>query len=415
MRKHLVPIAALLLGSGFLFCAGGITGLILPVRGSAEGFSSLWLGLLGTGWAVGFIAGCLMVPGLVQRVGHVRSFSVMAALAGLSVLLSSMLIDPIAWVILRAVAGFAFAGAAMIVESWLTDRSAPQTRGIIFGTYTMVNLCASTAGQVSLAIGDTSGFDYFVIAAMFYAVALIPTAISSSTAPQPLQQARLDIGKLWRNSPIAVVAVVLAGLSNGSFGTLAAVYGELIDLDVATITLFVSAPLLAGALAQIPVGYLSDRMDRRAVLAALTIVAIIADGVFILARPQSTTLAITMAAVFGAAIFTFYPVIVAHANDHASPGEGLQTSGGLLLLLGVGSIIGPLVAGAMMTRIGPDGLFYSTLFSHVVLLAYTGWRMTRRGSVDAAAKVSFVVAPQGRSNTPQTIVLASPDEPESPA
>ena len=140
MRQFLLPVTSLLLGSAFLFFAGGVTGMHLPLRGTYEGFSALSLGLLGTGWAVGYVSGCLMVPTIVQRAGHIRAFGVMAALACLSVLASSLLILPFTWILFRSVAGFAFAGAAMIMESWLTERSTPNNRGFIFGTYTMVNL-----------------------------------------------------------------------------------------------------------------------------------------------------------------------------------------------------------------------------------------------------------------------------------
>lgn len=224
MVRHLLPLAALLMGSGFLFFAGGMNALLLPVRGGQEGFSTLSLGLLGTGWAFGFVTGCLVVSRLVARVGHIRSYSVMAALASLAVLTSLLLLTPYAWVPLRALSGFCFAGAAMIVESWLNERVDRESRGKVFGVYQMVNLTSTTAGQLLLTVGDTRGYLFFVIAAMGYSLALIPTAVSSSRAPKPLVAAKLNLKELWMNSPVAVVSVVLLGASNSAFGTLAAVY-----------------------------------------------------------------------------------------------------------------------------------------------------------------------------------------------
>ncbi|CAN0606081.1 unnamed protein product, partial [Ectocarpus sp. 12 AP-2014] len=172
------------MGSGFLFFAGGMNALLLPVRGGQEGFSTLSLGLLGTGWAFGFVTGCLVVSRLVARVGHIRSYSVMAALASLAVLTSLLLLTPYAWVPLRALSGFCFAGAAMIVESWLNEQVDSKSRGKVFGVYQMVNLTSTTAGQLLLTVGDTRGYLFFVIAAMGYSLALIPTAVSSSRAPK---------------------------------------------------------------------------------------------------------------------------------------------------------------------------------------------------------------------------------------
>ncbi len=158
MTRQLLPISALLLGTALLLFAGGINGLILPVRGSAEGFSAFSLGLLGTGWALGYISGCVATPRLVALAGHIRAFGVMAAFAAVAMLLSLIFITPTAWIPLRALSGFCFAGAAMIVESWLNERTEPASRGKVYGIYTMVTLGASTAGQMSLTLGDTTGF-----------------------------------------------------------------------------------------------------------------------------------------------------------------------------------------------------------------------------------------------------------------
>ena len=414
MSRSLLSIASLLLGSAFLFFAGGLTAVLLPVRGGIEGFSSFWLGLLGTGWAVGYVSGCLLVPRIVTRSGHIRAYSVMAACACISVLLSSMLMVPIAWVVLRALAGFAFSGAAMIVESWLTERSASNNRGMIFGTYTMVNLFATTVGQMVIAIAPAEGVHLFTIAAIFYVIALLPTALTRSPVPSPLARVSLDVPKLWRNSPIAVVAVFLTGVSNGSFGTLAAVYGHAIGLDLAGIALFVSASILAGAAAQIPVGFASDKIDRRFVVIAIAIVAIASDAFFLNNEPTDTLSAVMHSAVFGAAIFTFYPVLAAHANDHAAPEESLQTSGGLLLMLGIGSMIGPLIAGALMSLWNEQGLFTVTLVAHCLILVYALWRLTQRKAAADENKARFVPIAPMRTRTPQTILLAEQDGADAP-
>ena len=362
MIRHFLPVFALLLGSSFLLFAGGINGLILPVRGSAEGFSAFSLGLLGTGWAIGYMAGCVLTPRLVANVGHVRAFGAMAAIAAVSMLGSAIMLTPWAWIALRGVCGFCFAGAAMIVESWLSDQAAPDQRGRIFGVYTMVNLGAVTAGQMTLTLGDTSGFLFFAIGAIFYCLALVPTALSSSSNPAPLVAARLDMKALWRNSPVAVFAVFWVGVSNSAFGTLAAVYAERTGLVLAAIAFFTSLPILAGALA---------------------------------------------AAILGGSIFAMYPVIVAHANDHAAPGTSIQISGGLLLLYGAGGIVGPLMAGWAMTSFADRALFMVTAVAHVLVILYTLWRISRRVAVDDADKTAFQVAPGGRGSTPQTAALGA--------
>lgn len=405
MFGQIRPILTLILGSAFLMAAGGINGLILPLRGTAEGFSAFSLGMLGTGWAVGYVLGCILVPGVVARVGHVRSFSVMAAVAVISVLLSLLIIHPGAWIPLRALAGFSFAGSAMIVESWISERTDPSFRGRVFATYTMVNLAATTLGQLLLIVGDARGYFFFVLAAVFYACSLVPTALSTTKAPQPLVQPKLDLKSLWLNSPIAVVAVFLVGVSNSSFGTLAAVYGQQIGLNLTAIAFLVSITILAGALFQLPIGWLSDRTDRRAVLIGLAVTAGLADLFFLVMQPRDVSVVLITAAIFGAMIFAMYPVIVAHANDHADKDSFLKISSGLLLVMGAGSIIGPLIGGGMMALLGPDYLFAPTLLAHSIMAGFAAWRMTKRAAVEDEKKGDFVSSSTVRMNTPETATL----------
>ncbi|NNF92506.1 MAG: MFS transporter, partial [Boseongicola sp.] len=408
MRQFL-PISSLLLGSFFLLFAGGVNSLILPVRGSAEGFSALSLGLLGTGWAIGYVSGCLFTARLVQRVGHIRAFSTLCSLAGIVILLQLVLLSAHTWILLRALQGFCFAGAAMIVESWLSERADPASRGRIFGIYTMVNLVASTAGQLTLTLGDTNGYFFFVLGAIFYMLALIPTAASSTQSPKPLVSVRLDLKALWKNSPVAVFAVFMVGVSNASFGTLAAVYADRIGLAVSSVAIFASVPILIGAVSQIPVGFLSDRMDRRKVLVGVASVALLADALFVFLAPESRWANLALAGLFGGAIFALYPIIIAHANDHAE-GNFIRISGGLLLVFGLGSIAGPLIAGWAMSTVGERGLFMTTAVAHALMIAQALWRIHRRAPVSTGDKTDFQPGPAGRATTPQTIAMSATDE-----
>jgi len=405
MVRSLLPLAALLLGSAFLLFAGGMNSLILPIRGEAEGFTAASLGFLGTGWAIGYVLGCLKTPALVAKVGHIRAFGAMCALAAIAVLVSLLLITPVVWIPVRALSGFCFAGAAMVVESWLNERADATSRGRIFGVYTMVNLAATTAGQLVLTLGDARGYVFFVIAAMVYCLALLPTAISATTTPKPLTNVSLDVRGLWRNSPIAVFAVLMVGISNAAFGTLSAVYAARIGLDLSQIALFASLPVLAGAAVQVPVGILSDRLDRRLVLIGVTVAALLADALFFFGGFTNPLAVIAVAAFFGAAIFSMYPVIVAHANDHAAPGTSIQVSGGLLLVFGVGSIVGPGLAGLAMSEYGARMLFSVTALAHVLLLSFALVRL--RFAPAPATKGTFQAAPLARATTPETAAFAA--------
>ena len=376
MTARLIPLSALLLGSLFLLIAGGINGLILPIRGLNEGFSAFSLGLLGTGWAAGYVLGCIYTPLLVAGVGHIRVFGTLAATAAIVILLSSMFPNPWFWIPLRAVSGFCFAGAAMIVESWLNEEVDSSIRGQVFGTYTMINLVGSTGGQLILIGADVSTPWFFMLAAIFYCLALIPTAISSNRAPAPLFEVKLNIPQLWRNSPVAVFAVLMIGIANGTFGALAPVYGDRIGLDLTTIVLFSSLPILAGT------------------------------SSFLFMQPETAMANILIGSTLGAAIFAMYPIVVAHASDHAAPGQYIRTSGGLLMLFGLGSIIGPFIGGLAIMLFGPMGLFGTIFGAHLLMAIFSLWRIGQRAQVAADDKASFQSAPLARNMTPETEVLA---------
>ena len=392
------PLLALMAGYAFLMFAGGMNSLVVPIRGSAEGFSTFSLGLLGTSWAIGFITGSIYVPHLVARVGHIRIFAVMAALATMAVILTVLLVHPIAWIPLRAAAGFCFAGAAMIVEAWINERTSRGTRGRVFGIYTMVNLGATTAGQMFLVTGDTGGVVFFLVAAVFYTLAIVPPALSAATKPRPLRKVSFDLPQTWKNSPIAVVAVVLIGVSNGAFGTLAAVFGQKVGLGVAAIATFMSAAILAGALVQIPIGYLSDKFDRRLVLIGIAATAAAVDVFFLITSDFNFYVVVAAGAVFGGAVYSLPPVVMAHANDHSPPDKYVQTSSSLLMMFGAGAIAGPVIAGSIMDFVGERGLFMVTLFAHAVMIFYTIWRTVvhRVKAVAKEDKVAFTRMEPGR-------------------
>ncbi|MCA1969656.1 MAG: MFS transporter, partial [Rhizobium sp.] len=225
MRRNLLPVMALLLGTLFLFLGNGLHGLLLPVRGSTEGYSNEILGLLGTSWATGFVAGCLIAPKLVMRVGHVRAFSSFISLIAIIALLSGILVDQYWWVALRAVTGFCIAGTSMIIESWLNERATNESRGTIFSFYISVTLIGVVGGQMLVGIVDPSTTILFMICGILYCLAMLPTTVSTAATPQPLTSVSLNLPRLYRNSPVSFVGILMVGIANGAYGTLGAVFG----------------------------------------------------------------------------------------------------------------------------------------------------------------------------------------------
>ena len=405
MYSTIRPVLALLRGAAFLQGASGLQGLLLPLRGQAEGFSETSLGLLGTAWASGFVAGCILAPKMVHRVGHVRAFGTFAATAAIIALLNGLLIDPTVWIALRIITGFSMAGAFMVIESWLNESATNETRGSVFGVYMIVTFAAIMGGQMAVAFGDTATQSLFMVAGILYCIALIPTAMSTASSPRPLTGAKLDLKALYRNSPVASVACVLIGIANGSWGTLGAVYGSQIGMTTLNIALMMSLTVVAGAVLQLPLGRLSDRMDRRYVLAGAAFVAAIVALAIIVVQPRGGTTVIAMTAAYGAMAYTLYSLAVAHANDHAKPDDFVMVSGGLLLLYGIGTVVGPLIAAVAMQALVPEAIFVATLLSHAAIGAYAVLRTRQRAAVPMEEKEQFTPVPAERAQTPEAARL----------
>lgn len=399
-----IKIYALFLGSALLMFGGGLQGLLLSVRGAEENFSLLALGLIGTGWSVGFVAGSLFVPMIVRKAGHIRAFSVMAAIGTITILLNLLWINDIGWIVLRALSGFCFAGAAMIVESWLNEVADNRSRGTIFSIYVTINMAASTLGQIAMSVTGTAGYVPFVVGAISFICAVLPTAMTSSPQPRPLQSAKLDLGLLYRTSPVAAVAAFACGMANGAFGTLAPVYGYEQGLDASGIAMLFAIAAILGAVAQVPFGRLSDRIDRRLVLIGLSGAAAVVGALMVIINPGAGWGMYVLFAAYGFAANPIYAIAVAHANDFARDGDFAKIAGGMLLILGVGLAIGPAVASVIMGSWSPVGLFVVTAVFHAVLALFAWLRMRVRKSPDAAERTPF--QPMGdKQATPETLVL----------
>jgi MFS family permease len=404
MHRNLLPVLSLLLGTAFLLAGNGLHGLLLPMRGTAEGFSPTSLGLLGTAWASGFVLGCIFSQRLVRRIGHVRAFSAFSATIAIIALLTGLLVDPVSWIVLRVVTGFALAAAFMIIESWLNERATNETRGLIFSLYMTVTYVAIVAGQMSLALGDVTQTTFFIIAGILYCLALLPTAVSTATSPAPLKEVRLDLRVIFKNSPVSFVAMLLIGIANGAFGTLAPVFGASVGLSTITIATMMSITIFSGALMQIPAGRMSDRMDRRYVLAGIAAIAGISGLAIMIVKPNDLATLFGLISLYGAMSYTLYSIIVAHANDYAANDQFVTVSSGLLLLYGVGTIVGPLISGVTMA-FSPYLLFAVTAVAHLAVAGYAIFRTRVRASVPDAEKENFASIPSARAATPESINL----------
>lgn len=391
----IASVAALLTSLALLLAGNGLLTLLLPTRAALDGMATGAIGIAMAGYFVGYVLGCLLTPRIVQRVGHIRSFAALAALAAATALAYALAGDPVAWFLLRALSGVAMSGLTMIVESWLNDRATDETRGWIISVYRIVDLSAVSVGQLLLSVAPVAGFELFSLSAILIVLALVPTAISTAQAPAPIQNVRIRLFYLWQVSPLGLAAALAVGVGNGAFWSLGAVFGQKTGLDTLGISLFMTAVVIGGAIMQVPVAALDRIFDRRKLLIGAAFATAIASGFAAFLAPLSVEWAVVSGFVLGGLFLPIYGLALAHANDRLAAGDFVVMSGGLLLTYGIGAIVGPPIASFLMEGFGPRALFLHISVVWLVLFLFGLWRLSARPPVAMSEQAELVPTPRG--------------------
>ncbi len=392
MRTTLISIAALLGGAFFMLVGNGLTNTLIPVRAHVADFSAYSIGAIGAAQFFGFVIGCLICPFAVRRAGHIRAFAAFAAIAACSVLLLPMALHPVPWAILRAITGLCFAGLFMVIESWLNERASNEYRGRVFSVYQAVVLIGALGGQQLLALGAVESFELFSIAAIMIALALIPISMTATLAPTPLQNVKPRIRWLISTSPIGAIGCSLVGIANGALWGLAPIFAQQRGLDVTHIGWFMSAIIGGGALTQWPIGKISDHFDRRAVILTVAALSSLAGVSFVMIGDSTLIILLLQAACYGGLAMTLYSLCIAHVNDLVEPEDFIHVSSGMLLLFGLGAVIGPMIASALMEAVGFEGLFLFTAVAHAAIAVLCIVRLVMRPRSIIDEREPFVVS-----------------------
>ena len=372
--------APLLFGLSLLMLGNGLQGTLLGVRATLEGFSTDTTGFVMAAYFGGFLAGSIVVPGMLRNVGHIRVFAALASIASGAVLMHVLIIHPLAWGVFRLVTGFCFAGLYVITESWLNDIATNRTRGQLLSVYMVVVTGGIAGGQFLLPLSDPGSFELFILISVLVSLSLVPTSLSVKSAPSFEAPQRVGLRALYAISPLGVVGALGVGVAHSALFSMGAVYGQSVGMSNKEISVFLALIFLGGMVMQWPVGYISDRMDRRQLILALGAVAAIMS---MLALPAWVSEGdrlwlFAIIALLGAASLPLYSLCIAHANDYLEPEQIVAASSTLVLVGSIGLTLGPLAAGLLMTRLGPQGLFWGEAFAHVFIVVFTAYRMMRR-------------------------------------
>lgn len=369
---------ALFLGMLLLMVGNGMQGTLLGVRGEIEGFSTLELSFVMSAYFVGFLGGSRLAPELIRRVGHVRVFAALASFISAVLILYPTITNPIAWISLRVLIGFCFSGVYVTAESWLNNSTTNENRGQALSVYMIVQMLGIVSAQGLLVLGDPSGFVLFVIPSVLVSMSFAPILLSAVPVPAFERTKPMSLRQLFVSSPLGCTGMFLTGgIYAAQFG-MASVYATQVGLSVPQIATFVGAIYMGGLLFQYPIGWLSDRLDRRVLILAT---AVIGGSVGILgAISDSYRMLLIVAFVVGGMTNPLYALLIAYTNDYLDREDMSAASGGLVFINGTGAIAGPLAVGAMIAAIGPMGFWVFISVVMLVLAAYAAFRMTRRAS-----------------------------------
>lgn len=392
-----LQLGAVMAGMFILQAGNGLLATFLALRMTIEQFPTPVIGLVASGYPLGFLVSCLVAGRLIRAVGHIRAFAALAAVQCCATLAFTLFAHPAWWLPLRFVTGLSAAGLFMVGESWLNQRTPTAVRGKVFATYMISNMTAVSGSQLLLGLADPTGPAFFMIAAALFSACLIPVALTRASAPTLPHVSALTLTRLYRVSPLAVVGCISAGLVNAALGNVGAVYATLIGLAPATVGVFMAVLMLGGLLLQWPIGRLSDRLDRRHVLLGVTLSMLALALVIASLGGQSRYVLVGLAALYGGLAYAVYPLCVTHASDHADRSQMVSVSSGLLLSWSAGAIAGPPFATLAMSAIGAPGLFFYGASVSLCLSTFILWRMTRRGPVPAEQAAPFVAQ---RETTP---------------
>ncbi len=376
----------LLLGVMLLMVGNGIQGSLLGIRGTIEGFSTFQLSVVMSAYFLGFLFGSRLAPGMIRKVGHVRVFSALGSLISAVLVVYPVIPDWVVWAGLRVLIGFCFSGIYVTAESWLNNTATNETRGQALSAYMIVQMIGIITSQALLNVANPTDFTLFVIPSVLVSLAFMPILLSATPAPTFETTRGMSFRALFRASPLGCMGMLLTGGIFAAMFGMSSVWGAMTGLTVREISIFVGTMYVGGLVLQYPIGWASDRMDRRLLILGLAATggfAMLIAGAFYLPFWGSLVASFML----GGITNPLYSLLIAYTNDYLGKDQMAAASAGLIFLNGLGAIFGPLAAGWLMGHVGPGGYFLLIAVLFLSLTIYAGWRMTRRKALGASQGV----------------------------
>jgi MFS family permease len=393
-----VPLSAitatwpLLLGMGVLMLGAGLQSTLLGLRATLEGFPAPVIGVVMSCYYIGYVLGTVIAPYLLRQVGHIRVFAALAAVASVAILIQGGFVNPVAWGAMRLISGMCFAGIYVVAESWINDRASRANRGRLFAVYMLVLYGGLGAAQFLLIVSNPLTPIPFMLVSVLISLAMVPIVLSAQALPERALPRKVRLLELYRNSPLGVVGVTVSGVISAIIFSMGPVYARLRGLETGGVAAFMAVSILAAVVTQYPVGRLSDRMDRRTVIAMVCTLATLVAGSIVAFPQMPHSVFLALAALFSGLVLTLYSLSVSHVNDKLEPAQMVAASSALLLINGVAAALGPILLGSLIAAFGPPAYFATLATLTGTLAIYDLWRKSRRTPVPPSQKGPFIGA-----------------------
>ena len=378
----------------------GLQGTLLGLRATLEGFPTPITGIIMSCYYVGYLLGTSAAPRMIRQIGHIRVFAALAALASATILVQAAFVQSFIWAVMRFSTGVCLAGIYVVAESWLNDRASKTNRGRLLAIYMLVLYVGLGVAQFLLLLADPATATPFMLVSVLISLSVVPIAVSAQQVPEPAIPTKVRYSELYRNSPLGVVSVSASGMISAIIFAMGPVYARLSGLGNRGIATFMAVSILAAVLTQYPVGRLSDRTDRRTIIAAVCTLATLVAACIVVFSHMPRPVFLLLSGAFSGFALTLYSLSVSHVNDKLEPSQMVAASSALLRLNGGAAAVGPVLAGSLMAAFGPVAYFATLGTLTGALTVYDLWRKSRRKPVPQELKGPFINAqPQGMAGT----------------
>jgi len=405
LQKTLLLIWPLLAGMFMIMVGNGLQGTLISLRAELDGFSISIIGVIMSVYYCGYIAGWYIVPSMIRAVGHIRVFAGFASLASTTILVQGLFVDPYLWILVRLVSGVSFVGLFIVAESWLNNIASNKRRAQILSAYMFVIHFGLFSGQFLINLGSIETMGLFVLISVLISLSLLPVTLANKPSPEFEDSESLPLKELIGISPFCIACVLVSGLSAASFLTLGPIYAKSLGLSLPEISFFMASYIVGCALIPLLTGWLSDRIERRRVIIAVTLFGLC---VSVLAY-SFTSLLIVASFLFGGCVASIYSISAAHMNDRLKPSQITSATASLILVNGVSSCIAPIVLAVMLDVYGAHVFFVFLSVAFALLAVFGVYRETVGETIKVDDQNDFQAMPPVRTS-PAVVLLSHPEE-----